>query len=97
VLKFIIFRFRLFTPPLGNFHNVSSAALGGRLTGDSRGTLVRARVAKATQVVGEGGRQEEPLAAPIVEIPVTCYQVNGSSSWSILWIAISKMSSPSVV
>jgi hypothetical protein len=77
--------------------NASSTALGGRLTGDNQGTVVRARVAKGTHVVVEGGRQEAPLAAPIVEIPVTCYQVNGSSSWSILWIAISKLSSPSVV
>jgi hypothetical protein len=53
-------------------------------------TVVRARVAKATQLVADGGRQEAPLAAPIVEILVTCYQVNGSSSWSILWIANKK-------
>jgi hypothetical protein len=31
--------------------NASSAALGGCLTGDNRGMVVRARVAKATQVV----------------------------------------------
>jgi hypothetical protein len=39
--------------------NASSIALGGRLTGDNRGTIVCARV--ATQVVAEGGRQEAPL------------------------------------
>jgi hypothetical protein len=47
--------------------NASSTALGGCLTGDNRGTIVRA--AKGTQVVPKGGRQEAPLAAPIVEIP----------------------------
>jgi hypothetical protein len=73
---------------------VSSTMLGRRLAGDSRCMVVRA---KATQVMPEGGRQEAPLVAPIVEIPVTCYQVNGSSFWSILWIAILEMSSPSVV
>jgi hypothetical protein len=57
--------------------NASSVALGGRLTGDNRGTIVCARV--ATQVVAEGGRQEAPLAAPIVKTPITCYQVNGLS------------------
>jgi hypothetical protein len=77
--------------------NASSVALGGCLTGVSRGTVVRAKVAKATQVVAKGGRQEAPLATPIVEIPFTCYPMNCSSSWSILWIAISKMTSPSVV
>jgi hypothetical protein len=59
----------------------SAAAAGGRLAGGGRGAVVRARVAEAAPVAAEGGRLEAPPAAPMVEIPVTCYQVNG---WSRL-------------
>ena len=57
----------------------SSLAAGGRLAGGGRGPALRARVAEAAPVAAEGGRQEAHPAAPMVEIPVTCYQVNGSS------------------
>ena len=59
--------------------NASSLAAGGRLAGGGRGPALRARVAEAAPVAAEGGRQEAYPAAPMVEIPVTCYQVNGSS------------------
>jgi len=59
--------------------NASSLAAGGRLAGGGRGPALRARVAEAAPVAAEGGRQEAHPAAPMVEIPVTCYQVNGSS------------------
>jgi len=57
----------------------ASLAAGGRLAGGGRGPALRARVAEAAPVAAEGGRQEAHPAAPMVEIPVTCYQVNGSS------------------
>lgn len=55
----------------------SAAAAGGRLAGGGRGAVVRARVAEAAPVAAEGGRLEAPPAAPMVEIPVTCYQMLG--------------------
>jgi hypothetical protein len=58
----------------------ASATAGRYLAGCWRGAAacacaVRARVADAPPVANESGRQEAP-AAPMVEIPVTCYQVN---------------------
>lgn len=56
----------------------ASAPAGGCLVGCRRGAAawaVRARVADAAPVATESGRQEAP-AAPVVEIPVTCYQVD---------------------
>jgi hypothetical protein len=58
----------------------ASAAAGRFLDGCRRGAAasacaVRARVADAPPIANESGRQEPP-AAHIVEIPVTCYQVN---------------------
>ncbi|TVU16578.1 hypothetical protein EJB05_40149 [Eragrostis curvula] len=55
------------------------AAAGGYVAGCRRGAaacVVRARVAEAAPVATETGRQEAP-AAPMVEIPVTCYQILG--------------------
>lgn len=57
--------------------NASAHAGGGCLAGGRRGAaawVARARVAEAPPVAAEGSRQEAP-AAPMVEIPVTCYQV----------------------
>ncbi|KAL5216928.1 hypothetical protein ABZP36_008329 [Zizania latifolia] len=57
--------------------NASTYLGGGYLAGGRRWAAagaVRARVAAAAPVVAEGSRQEAP-AAPMVEIPVTCYQV----------------------
>ncbi|XP_062227150.1 plastid division protein CDP1, chloroplastic-like isoform X2 [Phragmites australis] len=51
-----------------------NASAGGR-RGSATGA-VRARVAEAAPVAAESGRQEA-LAAPMVEIPVTCYQILG--------------------
>ncbi|RCV14913.1 hypothetical protein SETIT_3G016800v2 [Setaria italica] len=54
-------------------------AAGGFLAGGLRAAAagsVRARVAEAAPVAAEGSRQEAP-AAPMVEIPVTCYQILG--------------------
>lgn len=54
----------------------ASTLAGGCLAGGGRRGAVRARVAEAAPVAAEGGRQEAP-AAPMVEIPVTCYQILG--------------------
>ncbi|KAF8660420.1 hypothetical protein HU200_058003 [Digitaria exilis] len=57
----------------------ASTAAGGFLTGGRRAAAagsVRARVAEAAPVAEEGTRQEAP-ATPMVEIPVTCYQILG--------------------
>nr|CAJ86106.1 H0103C06.10 [Oryza sativa] len=59
--------------------NASAHAGGGCLAGGRRGAaawVARARVAEAPPVAAEGSRQEAP-AAPMVEIPVTCYQILG--------------------
>ncbi|KAL6844364.1 hypothetical protein ACP4OV_026037 [Aristida adscensionis] len=59
--------------------NASAAAGAGgwHVAGGRRGAAVRARVAEAAPVAAEGGRQEAHPAAPMVEIPVTCYQILG--------------------
>ncbi|KAK3143371.1 hypothetical protein QOZ80_4AG0299540 [Eleusine coracana subsp. coracana] len=57
----------------------ASTTAGGCLAGCRRGVAawaVRARVADAAPVATESGRLEAP-AAPMVEIPVTCYQILG--------------------
>jgi hypothetical protein len=56
-------------------------AAGGRRAAAAAAGSVRARVAEAAPVAAEGSRQreaQEAPAAPMVEIPVTCYQVNNS-------------------
>jgi hypothetical protein len=65
----------VWTRRVGVGNGDASAAPGGYLAGCWRGA-VRARVADAAApVAAERGRQEAP-AAHVVEIPVTCYQVN---------------------
>ncbi|KAG2575677.1 plastid division protein CDP1, chloroplastic-like [Panicum virgatum] len=67
------------TRRLGVGSGNASAAPGGFLAGGRRPAaagLVRARVAEAAPVAAEGSRQDAP-AAPMVEIPVTCYQILG--------------------
>ncbi|RLM73803.1 plastid division protein CDP1, chloroplastic [Panicum miliaceum] len=67
------------TRRLGVGNGNASAAAVGFLAGGRRAAaagLVRARVAEAAPVAAEGSRQEAP-AAPMVEIPVTCYQILG--------------------
>jgi hypothetical protein len=66
------------TRRVGVGNGYASAAPGGYLAGCRRGA-VRARVADAAPVAAERGRQEAP-AAHVVEIPVTCYQVNCSAA-----------------
>jgi hypothetical protein len=44
---------------------------------------MRAGVAEDAPVAAEGSSQEAP-AAPMVEIPVTCYQVNSFESPGLL-------------
>uniref|UniRef100_A0A0E0DK44 Uncharacterized protein n=1 Tax=Oryza meridionalis TaxID=40149 RepID=A0A0E0DK44_9ORYZ len=59
--------------------NGSAHAGGGCLAGGRRGAaawVARARVVEAPPMAAEGSRQEAP-AAPMVEIPVTCYQILG--------------------
>ena len=84
------------TRRLGVGSGNASAAPGGFLAGGRRPAaagLVRARVAEAAPVAAEGSRQDAP-AAPMVEIPVTCYQVNNLSHLVCLSIAILEMSFP---
>ncbi|PAN40738.1 hypothetical protein PAHAL_7G336800 [Panicum hallii] len=67
------------TRRLGVGNGNASAAAGGFPASCRRAAaagLVRARVAEAAPVAVEGSRQEAP-AAPMVEIPVTCYQILG--------------------
>ncbi|KAJ1273462.1 hypothetical protein BS78_06G282600 [Paspalum vaginatum] len=65
----------LSTRRVGVGNGNASAAAVGYLAGGRRGAL-RARVAEAAPVAAEGSRQEAPTA-PMVEIPVTCYQILG--------------------
>ncbi|CAN6250651.1 unnamed protein product [Urochloa humidicola] len=67
------------TRRLGVGNGNASGAAAGFLAGGRRAAAagpVRARVAEAAPVAAEGSRQEAP-AAPMVEIPVTCYQMLG--------------------